>query len=306
MNNNVTAIVVTYNRRELLMRCIQALRSQTAPPHTTLIIDNASTDGTHNLFNSDSVLKDEGILYIRLEDNLGGAGGFANGIREALLKSPDWFWLMDDDAEPHPDALEHLMKIADDPTNVYGSLAVNGNDTSWTTTLFDPTTRIANKIIDVPPRARVQSLPFLGFLIHRSLVEKIGFPDADYFIAADDVEYCVRAKRAGAAIIIAGKSRIEHPKTQFYMICLLGRNLIYLRLPPWKRYYDTRNRLLIARKHYGVRLLTQTIPGSFVRLLAALLYEPRKLAQLWSFSAGMIDGLLGRKGRRHTNWRISQ
>jgi hypothetical protein len=147
-------------------------------------------------------------------------------------------------------------------------------------------------------------LPFLGFLIHRELVGKIGLPDAGFFIAADDVEYCVRARKAGARIIVAGKSHIEHPKSRPYEVRFPGFSLTALELPPWKRYYDTRNRLLIARKHYGVRLFSQTIPGSFVRMAAALVKEPRKLAQLKAFTAGFVDGLLGRKGRRHENWGI--
>jgi GT2 family glycosyltransferase len=143
-------------------------------------------------------------------------------------------------------------------------------------------------------------------MIHRELVETIGLPDAGYFIAADDIEYCIRAERSGAQLIVAGRSQIEHPKSEIYEVRLPGRRLICLRLPPWKRYYDTRNRLLIARKYYGIRLLTQTIPGSFVRLLATMLNEPCKGAQLWAFFAGMVDGLLGIKGRRHTKWGIDR
>lgn len=199
-----------------------------------------------------------------------------------------------------------LMNVATDSANIYGSLATCGIDTSWTTTLLDEDGRSVDLASEVPACARVQSLPFLGFLIHRKLAERIGLPDAGFFIAADDIEYCMRAERAGAQIIIAGKSHIEHPKSDRYAAKVPGRNLTCLRLAPWKRYYDTRNRLLIARKYYGMRMLTQTIPGSFVRLFAALVYEPRKLAQLWAFTAGFIDGLLGRKGRLHSWWRISQ
>jgi len=141
-------------------------------------------------------------------------------------------------------------------------------------------------------------------MIHRSLVDKIGLPDPGYFIAADDVEYCMRAVRSGARIFIAGQSRIEHPQAQTYLARLPGRELVCLRLPPWKRYYDTRNRLLIAREYYGVRLWTQTIPGSLLRLLACLIHEGRRPAQCWAFLAGFIDGLLGRKGRRHLAWGI--
>jgi GT2 family glycosyltransferase len=196
------------------------------------------------------------------------------------------------------------MKIATNRTNVYGSVATNGEDTSWATTLLSPEEHIVSRVADVPEEAQVDSLPFLGFLIHADLVHTIGLPDEEFFIAADDIEYCLRAKRAGAKIFIAGMSHIEHPKTLTRTLTVLGKRVAYLSLAPWKRYYDTRNRLLIARKYYGVRLLTQAIPGSFVRLIAALRYEPRKLAQLWAFCTGMFDGLFGIKGRRHPKWGI--
>lgn len=305
-NPVITVVVVTYNRRNLLEQCLLAISRQTLLPHRLLIVDNASTDGTAEWLTdwaSKYVPFAEGVF---LAENRGGAGGFAEGLRKAIERDADWVWMMDDDAEPHPTALAQLMKIASDTGNVYGSLATNGTDTSWTTTLIDPLPRVVDSAKDVPDKARVQSLPFLGFMIHRDLVQRIGLPDAGYFIAADDIEYCIRAERAGAQLIIAGQSRIEHPKSDRYEARLPWRHLICLRLPPWKRYYDTRNRLLIARKYYGIRLLSQTIPGSFVRLLAAMLHEPHKLAQLWAFCAGMFDGLLGIKGRRHTKWGIRQ
>lgn len=303
MNAEVAAIVVTHNRLEMLERCVSFLLEQTLRINQVVIIDNASKDGTESAFITH---KNPRILYIRLPQNNGGAGGFAQGLDIAIESGSDWVWMMDDDAEPHPTALEELMKVASDPNNVYGSLATCGADTSWTTTLLGPPVRSVDTVAEMPDHARVRSLPFLGFMIHRDLVQKIGLPDAGYFIAADDAEYCLRATRSGADIIIAGKSHIEHPRTQRYVARVLGNDVVCLRLAPWKRYYDTRNRLLIARKYYGFRLVTQTIPGSFVRLFAALLYEPRKPAQLWAFCAGMTDGLLGLKGRRHEKWRIPQ
>lgn len=300
----LAAIVVTYNRRELLQTCLRGIAAQTRIPDITIIVDNASTDCTSEWllrWLPDHLPKSK---LLTLEENQGGAGGFAAGIQHAFDAGADWIWLMDDDAAPHPVALEELLLVATDPRNVYGSLATHGEATSWTTTLTGPPSRAVDKVSEIPEAAEVQSLPFLGFMIHRDLVQTIGLPDAGYFIAADDVEYCVRASRAGAKIIIAGKSHIEHPEAQRYTARVLGNDVTYLRLPPWKRYYDTRNRLLIARKYYGLRLLTQTVPGSFVRLFAALRYEPRKLGQLWAFSAGMFDGLLGIKGRRHAKWGI--
>lgn len=306
MTFKIFAIVVTYNRRRLLQRCLDALLVQTQGPDCILVIDNASTDGTSQWLDGLEKYHRNNIVVLHLPENMGGAGGFAFGTRSALEYGADWIWLMDDDAEPHPTALRELMRVATNPCNVYGSVATSGGATSWSTTLLDSPIRTVNVASEIPEQAEVESLPFLGFLIHRNLVERIGLPDADYFIAADDIEYCLRASRTGAKLIIVGKSHIEHPQTQRQVIRLLGHNVLHLQLAPWKRYYDTRNRLLIARKYYGIRLLTQTIPGSFVRLFAALRYEPRKLGQAWAFCTGMFDGLLGIKGRRHAKWGIRQ
>lgn len=304
MNQHVATIVVTFNREPLLRKALAAHAAQTSQPTTLLIVDNASTDGTREMLSAEGWLDRTGVELLALPENTGGAGGFGAGLKRAIDDGAEWIWMMDDDAEPHPTALEELMRIATDPQHVYGSLAVSGADTAWLTTVLEPPLGEVGVADEVPERAKVQALPFLGFLIHRSLVERIGLPDAGYFIAADDVEYCVRAQKAGADIVMAGKSRIEHPKSRPYKVQVLGHTLTCLALPPWKRYYDTRNRLLIAGTHYGMRLFTQTIPGSFVRLLAALAKEPRKLAQLHAFTAGFIDGLLGIKGKRHIFWRI--
>ncbi|WP_448100682.1 glycosyltransferase [Luteibacter jiangsuensis] len=300
----VDAVVVTYNRRILLEKCLIALLAQEGLGRIFLI-DNASTDDTNEWFLASPMAADQRVVYRRMESNGGGAGGFASGMALALDSGADWLWMMDDDAEPLPGALSELLALRPSPENVYGSLAVQGESTAWTTTLLGPPRRAVDRVEEVPECTQVLALPFLGFLIHAALVQRIGLPDSGYFIAADDVEYCLRAEAAGAKIFIAGHSRITHPKADRYHANVLGRKLTCLSLPPWKRYYDTRNRLLIARKYYGVRFFTSTVPGSFVRLFAALAHEPQRAAQLRAFMAGFFDGLLGRKGMRHQRWRIS-
>jgi GT2 family glycosyltransferase len=135
-------------------------------------------------------------------------------------------------------------------------------------------------------------------------VRRIGYPDAGFFLASDDTDYCYRAIGSGAKIILAGKSRIEHPASSRYRLWLPGRMFYTLRLPPWKRYYDVRNRLFVAKNHFGLSAYYKTLPASFLRLIATLWYEPRRFAQIWAFVAGTVDGLLGRKGRRHELWGI--
>lgn len=301
---SITAVIVTFNRKDLLQQALAALVGQTLPVSRLLIVDNASEDGTREMLAVEGWLARPEVSLLSLKENSGGAGGFAAGLRQAIDQGADWVWMMDDDAAPHPKALERLMQVATDPGNIYGSLAVSRHETAWLTTVLDPPVGEVGRAEDVPKLARVQMLPFLGFLVHRQLVERIGLPDAGFFIAADDLEYCVRGQRAGASIFVAGTSYIEHPKSRPHTVHLLGQRLVYLSLPPWKRYYDTRNRLLVARKHHGLKLITQTIPGSLVRLFTVMMKEPHKSAQAYAFFAGFLDGLIGLKGKRHDRWGI--
>jgi rhamnopyranosyl-N-acetylglucosaminyl-diphospho-decaprenol beta-1,3/1,4-galactofuranosyltransferase len=299
----ICAIIVTYNRLPLLKRCLQAMLDQTARPERILVIDNASSDGTEAFMRAQSGTPQ--LDYVRMPSNEGGSKGFAEGLRRAYEGGFRWAWIMDDDAFPHPDALEALASKAVDESNIYGSLAVNGDHAAWPLTLIDERPpRDVFMARDVPETAAVRFLPFLGILIPTSMVPKIGLPDAGFFIAADDVEYCLRARGQGAKALVVGKSRVEHPRADIYYAKLPGRTLTCLRIAPWKRYYDTRNRLLVAKAHHGLSLYTETLPGTFVRWLACMLHEKQRLRNSWAMLAGTVDGLLGRKGARHLTWRI--
>ena len=107
MADRVAVVVVTYNRKALLVECLEALLNQTHAPERILVIDNAATDGTPELLAQMGLLNEPSIWYQRLEENLGGAGGFEIGMRLAYSHLDcDWFWLMDDDTIPTPAALE--------------------------------------------------------------------------------------------------------------------------------------------------------------------------------------------------------
>lgn len=295
-------VIVTYNRKELLVNCLKAISQQNYDYDKIILVDNASTDGTIEFLESKRLFNNPKLILLKQTENTGGAGGFSAGMKYAFEHGADYVWMMDDDAAPHQNALEQLMQHAT-PNHIYGSLAVNGEDTAWTTTLL-PDSKIVDSRNLVPEISEVQSLPFLGYLTSKEIFEKLGLPDTSYFIAADDVEYCLRAQRAGFKIYICGESYIEHPKSDRYPLYFLGKKLICLRLVPWKRYYDTRNRLLIARQYYGVKVFTQTLPASFVRLFAALINEPNKFMQIKAFFAGVYDALLKNTGKRHDYWNL--
>ena len=90
----VTAVVVTYNRLALLQQCLATLCAQTVRGFTVLVVDNASTDGTADYLKT---LDMPGLVCRNPGKNLGGAGGFAYGIREAAALGCKAVWIMDDD-----------------------------------------------------------------------------------------------------------------------------------------------------------------------------------------------------------------
>ena len=114
MKSKIAAIVVTYNRKELLAICLDAILRQECKPHSVFIIDNASTDGTEALVNELGYNGEkEGIrfIYVKRPENIGGSGGFYSGMKMAFESSEkfDAFWLMDDDGIPDKKQLTYSI-----------------------------------------------------------------------------------------------------------------------------------------------------------------------------------------------------
>lgn len=77
----IDAVVVTYNRKALLIECVEAILKQKYAVDKLIIIDNASTDGTEEELKKIEILNRNDVVYKKLEKNIGGAGGFYEGIK---------------------------------------------------------------------------------------------------------------------------------------------------------------------------------------------------------------------------------
>src|SRR5829696_919250 len=89
----VCALVLTFNRKALLVECLRSLLAQTAPVDEVLVVDNASTDGTEKLLRAEGLL--DRVRWLPLERNLGSSGGFNRGVAAAREGGWDWIWIMD-------------------------------------------------------------------------------------------------------------------------------------------------------------------------------------------------------------------
>jgi len=299
-NNGVVAIVVTHNRKDLLIECINAILDQTAPCDI-IVMDNASTDGTKNIFHHGNFMigRKGRVHYLRLEENTGGAGGFFHGLKYAMGQDWKWFWLMDDDAKPEPEALENLLAKANDHQTIYGSVAVGIENEKkrlcWAAEIRGKKPGQFVEYYDLLNGLNeVEGIPFLGFFIHRDMVRRIGLPDPNFFIYGDDKEYCERAKKNGARLIIVKDSVIYHPLPDDAIVfCFMHITVIYRSLPSWKLYYNVRNKIFIGKQYYGRRLWLQTIPGILFRALVSLVKEKQGICLLPVYMMAFIDGFSG-------------
>ena len=299
---DAVAIVVTHNRKNLLIKCIDAIFKQNTPCDI-IVLDNASTDGTDIVFCRSNGADDQQhrVSYLRMEENTGGAGGFYYGLQYAMTQGWKWFWLMDDDAKPEPDALENLLLNVRDRKAIYGSVAVGIENQKrylcWPVDLSGKSKRAIEWYDGLRDIEEVGSIPFLGFFIHRDMVRKIGLPDKNYFVYSDDLEYCLRAKLYGTKIFLIKNSLIIHPLTKGKIYEFMNFKIAYRSFSPFKSYYEVRNKILTAKKYYGTRLWTQTLPGILFRALIGILKEKNPSRVLATYAKAIVDGLSGTSGK---------
>lgn len=250
MMKKIACVVVTYNRKEILRHCLDAVVKQSYKPATVYIVDNASTDGTKVAVTDwgfyNTVNNGIQYQYIQNNNNEGGAGGFYRGMKCAMENGDfEAIWVMDDDGEPDALCLERLVPYL----KTYDYIApIVLSEKDHSTCSFVPDTNYEK----FRERANAEGLvddwasPMNGILFSSRLIKRIGFPKKEMFIWGDEINYHLRAKKAGFLPVTVVNAIHYHP--QFLpseMICnehTLGVPiLIYEK--DWKMYCVLRNRI---------------------------------------------------------------
>lgn len=300
----VAAVVVTFNRRELLTRCLVALENQTQPLRAIIVIDNASTDGTDELIRSISSKGAVDIVYKPLEANLGGAGGFHCGVTTGLDLGFDWLWLMDDDALPESNALEALIKTPGVMDLGLAVPAIQNPDGS-------PQQRVMDSVVsndklflgishdNLKNGGIIFSYPLLGLLVNRAKIEAAGNVRADYFIQADDLEWTLRLS-SNSGIQYVPNAVLKHfDEVRLDRVQLSGKAYSLLaRKDLWKDYYGFRNLILTMRLRNlpGWRLRASRM--LMQRLIKRVILRKDVGFSMQIYVRAYLDGMMGRSGKR--------
>lgn len=244
--NKIVAVVVTYNRKELLKECILALLNQSVDNLEILIVDNASTDGTYDYIHS--FIEDKKIIYRNTGKNIGGAGGFNYGMKVAYELGCDFMWLMDDDCIVSENTLSSLLKTHETLNGKYGFLSskVLWKDNSLCRMNIQKKNLFSKNTDWTSDLVKITMATFVSFFIKTSVVKDVGLPISEFFIWADDLEYSNRISKKYPCYLV-NSSVVTH-KSKFN----IGSNLVADESNDLSRYsFSYRNECYIA-KHENI------------------------------------------------------
>jgi len=290
----VEAVILNWNGVDDTLRCLEALRRLDYPELGVVVVDNGSLDDSVERL---SVLMDAGGLDARLipvGENLGFAGGVNRGLERVLEDGAAYAWILNNDAVPDLDALTRLVERAEaDPRcALVGSTVVSldgwylqaaggGRYSRWTGRAL----RHGEGMVFDPDRLPAGPLDFVygaSVLARVEAVHEIGPMDEAFFVYSEEVDWALRALKAGWRLAYAPDSVVRHAE---------GASTDEAR--PFRDYHGVRGQLLLIRKHHPWRLpvalaysayrhvAPKVARGEWDRLWAVL----RAYRSLWSASA---------------------
>lgn len=293
MSFNYAIVIVTYNRKELLKECLEHALNQTFQAEKVIVINNNSNDGTAEVLKSYQT-KNDNLLVYNEKSNIGGAGGFHDGIKAAMKHTKcEWFMLIDDDAILEYNCMEKMFSNVSPEYEAYATKVLRDGKIEE-----DRQYRFGKKVkIDLYNEKifNCESATFCGLMISRKLVKKIGYPVKEYFIWFDDIEYCLRFHNI-TDIAVIPEAILNH-KTKL-VINSSGHDVI-----SWKSYYGLRNGIdAYRRNRYYLRYLYQILEN-FGRIVARLIRSVPKgnfketISDCTIIFDGTVDGMRRKLGK---------
>jgi rhamnosyltransferase len=292
---NICAVLVTYFPDGHFLERLDKIRSQV---NGVVIVDNTGEVNPAPFLNELGARK---IEMIRNRDNLGIGEALNQGLQRAEALGYEWAVTFDQDTWVRPELVETLIRIYEQqprPERV-GIIGCNYEDENLGTSPHQHR-------VDGPASVEAVSVITSGSLLSLVTYSAAGPFRADFFIDYVDHEYCLRLRKLGYKVILATKPLMVHALGEASELNLLGLvKLILTNRSPLRRYYMTRNGLLVVGRYFLSEPLwaIETL-GSILGF--ALLKIPFEKKQRWkkirATAYGAIDGLLSRTGKVKASW----
>lgn len=297
----VAAITVTYNRTRTLEKCLTALLAQSRKVDEIIVVDNNSSDEEKKKIRN-LIASCDNVRLVELDDNMGGAGGFEAGMREAKKLDPDWYWLMDDDAYPREDCLEKLLAYGKKLPDAGGVCPVIYGVDLERFQMFHHKKLSRVMLKNIPVSKSYQELneitkedanAFVGPLFSKKAVNELGIADGSLFIYGDDTEYTYRVSRHHSLYLIKN-AVIDHQDAPVTNDNMTAGGW-------WKEYYCNRNQYFMIRKFHKNMCMRYLAYGILTARLLAIIVKS-KLKGYHNLRSKLIiqamkDGMSNKRGK---------
>jgi GT2 family glycosyltransferase len=212
------AVVVNWNGGEANLACLRSILASGIDAADVVFVDNGSTDGSR-----ERVARElPAITRIENAHNLGFGEAANQGAKLALQHAADALFFVNNDVVLPPETLRRLVDAlsADEKLGIVGPrvLMMREPDVVWCaggmlTWRQNLSTLVGHGEKDGPrfrEKHAVDYVPGCALLARRAVLEKVGLFDASYFAYMEDVDLCLRARRAGFGVELVGDVAALH------------------------------------------------------------------------------------------------
>lgn len=297
----VTVIILTWNRVDDVVTCLDSFSAVTYPNLEVVVVDNASADETVETLRA----KYDWITLIVNDDNLGYVGGNNVGIKYALEKGTDYVFILNSDTKMMPSCLDELVRTmqADPRIAIAGAKNLYMQNPAFTWGKYGVLNwgpmlcRTHGRFVRDYPESSPKDVDWVignGCMMSREALEKVGIFDEEFFQVNEDVDWCMRARKLGYRVVYVDTAAIQHRGASS---ADLSKPIVFS-----YGYFLGRNAILFAKKHANpfqfAWLLLMMVIGVTGRISAiALGAAIRAVMSQEHFVTGMLDGFAGRLRR---------
>src|SRR5262245_5818128 len=267
---DVAIIVLNWNKRDVTLRCLESLAAAELGGATVWVVDNGSRDGSLEAIRA----RRPDVRLVGLPENRGYAGGNNAGVRAALEAGAGAVLLLNNDTEVAPDFLEPLLEVLNgNPRAAAVSSAVmrldspEGLQEAWCDVHYGfglgrhvGVNALPGDGFDRP--CRVDAAIGCSLLVRAEALERVGLLDESYFAYHEEIDWCVRARKAGYTLYYQPFSRVYHHYSKSTDVTKPLRspraassealpNPIPLSWNPVRTYLGARNSVRFIRQHAG-------------------------------------------------------
>jgi GT2 family glycosyltransferase len=305
----LTALVLTYNRKEILLQCLGSILAQVEPADEVIVLDNGSTDGTCEYLEKSGILKHACIFLYRQLENNGPSAGVDTLFRLAEQRGSDWLWYLDDDTVADADALREL-KIA------YSENFSNPEEVGFLKSVVVSADGSPNGVPQVDLRAapghaetwaarlssglvKVRCATFVSILVPRTTMIRVGNIYSDFRFYGEDTDFTLRTTDVLPAYLV-GRSKVTHLSPE------VGRFRVLAKKDPTsidlERYYY-RSNLYFRWYYYSFGRTLLYVGRCLYEALLALGAKSYPLRRMAAILRGLASGLIlvmhGKAGPSH-------